>query len=172
LTETGKWQCEQQRVIASRLNPELVIVSPLARTIQTAKISFAHYYDDPSLSIPWIAHEACREETGVLTCNKRRKLSEIVADFPDLNFHEMTEEDTLWNPSERESNQSKSERIYHFLVNFIAKRPETSIAVISHSAWLFHMLNAVVDCEGDLELASWFLTGEIRSIKLTFSTKS
>ncbi|KAL3921042.1 MAG: hypothetical protein SGILL_002959, partial [Bacillariaceae sp.] len=169
LTETGKWQCEQQQGVASTLKPDLVVVSPLARTIQTAKLSFAAYTDSVQ-SVPWIVHEGCREELGVLTCNKRRSLSDIKAEHPDLEFFEMTEEDTLWNPNERESSQSKNERIYDFLVNFIANRDESSIAVITHSAWLFHLLNAVVDCGDDLDLSSWFLTGEIRSIRLTFSS--
>jgi broad specificity phosphatase PhoE len=170
LTEIGKWQCEQQQSLASKLKSELVVVSPLTRTIQTAKITFADN-DDSMSPIPWIAHELCREETGVLTCNKRRPLSKIMEDFPDLEYFEMTEDDTIWNPNERENNRSKSERIYDFLVNFIAKRKENSIAIVTHSAWLFHALNAVVDCGSDLELSSWFLTGEIRSIKLTFSSQ-
>lgn len=173
LTETGKAQCREQRPTASLLNPELVVVSPLLRAIQTAEISFADHYEQAN--IPWIAHEGCREELGVLVCNKRRPLSQIVHDFPDLEFAntEMTEEDTLWNPSERESNESKSDRIYEFLVDFLAKRPESEIAVVGHSAWLFHMCNAVVDCGDDEEgLASWFLTSEIRSMRLTFTTTS
>lgn len=167
LTETGKWQCSIQRGVASNLNPELVVVSPLLRAIQTAKLSFIDYYGNPN--IPWIAHEGCREETGVLTCNRRRTLSEIQADFPGLTFHpSMTEDDGLWNANERESNQSKSDRIYDFLTNFIATRSEYNIAVVGHSAWLFHLCNVVVDCGEDEDLTSWFSTSEIRSMKLTF----
>lgn len=81
----------------------------------------------------------------------------------------MAEEDTLWNPSERESHQSKGERAYNFLAHFVAERPEHSIAVVAHSAWLFHCLNSVVDCGEDKDLSSWFLTSEIRSMKLTFT---
>jgi broad specificity phosphatase PhoE len=170
LTETGKWQCAQQQPIAKRLNPELVVVSPLTRTLQTATISFAEYCESDS-DIPWVAHEYCREEIGVLTCNKRRPLSEISKEFPHVDFVEMADDyDSLWNPHQRESNQSKGERIYDFLVEFLSKRPESSIALVTHSAWLFHALNAVIDCGDDLDLSSWFLTGEIRSVKLTFST--
>lgn len=175
LTETGKWQCAQQQPIAARLNPELVVVSPLLRTLQTAKLSFADFYpntyDKTASSIPWVAHEACREELGVLTCNRRRPLSDIRSDFPDIDFLDMSEDDTLWNPHHRESSRSKGERIYSFLVDFIANRPETNIAVVTHSAWLFHAMNAVIDCGEDelLDLSSWYLTGEIRSIKVTFS---
>ncbi|KAG7353309.1 histidine phosphatase superfamily branch 1 protein [Nitzschia inconspicua] len=169
LTETGRWQCAQLQQVAAGLNPELVIVSPLTRTLQTAKITFAKYYES-DYAVPWVAHEACREELGVLTCNKRRPLSEIRTEFPKIEFFDMIEEDTLWNPHQRESSQSKGERIYRFLVDFLSKREESSIAVITHSAWLFHALNVVIDCGDDLELSSCFLTGEIRSIKLTFSS--
>ena len=75
-----------------------------------------------------------------------------MAEFPDLQYNEMTEQDTLWNAASRESHLSKSERIYDFLVNFIAQREEFNIAVVTHSAWLFHTLNAVVDCGNDLEI--------------------
>mmetsp|Transcript_2450 Transcript_2450/g.4001 ORF Transcript_2450/g.4001 Transcript_2450/m.4001 type:complete len:331 (+) Transcript_2450:93-1085(+) len=170
LTETGKDECRNQRAVSSLLRPELVVVSPLHRAIQTAQISFGHVYGEHSYKrVPWIAHEGCREELGVLVCNKRRPLSLIQADFPDIEFHgNMPEEDTLWHPTERESGVSKSNRIYDFLVNFVAQRPESEIAVVSHSATLFHMCNAVLDCGDDLNLASWFLTSEIRSMKLTF----
>jgi broad specificity phosphatase PhoE len=168
LTETGKWQCAQQQQVVTTLNPELVVVSPLTRTLQTAKISFAEHYGSTT-NIPWIAHEACREELGILTCNKRRRLSEIMTDFPSVEFLEMTEEDTLWNPHQRESHKCKGERIYNFLVHFLSQRNESSIALVTHSAWLFHALNAVIDCGDDTDLSCWFLTGEIRSIKLTFT---
>jgi broad specificity phosphatase PhoE len=167
LTEKGKEECRQQCATASLLNPELVVVSPLLRAIQTAQISFGHVVDQAN--IPWLAHEGCREELGVLVCNKRRPLSLIQGDYPNIEFSgDMSEEDTLWHPTERESGISKSNRIYDFLVNFLAQRPESEIAVVGHSATLFHMCNAVIDCGDDLDLSSWFLTSEIRSIKLTF----
>jgi broad specificity phosphatase PhoE len=182
LTETGKIQCEQQRDIASKLAPEVMIVSPLLRAVQTAKLSFVDYAApvDHATStttdsiIPWIAHEGCREELGWLTCNKRRPLSKIKIDFPELQFlpPDVTDEDTYWDPSSFESDISKGNRIYDFLVNFIALRDEQNIAVVCHSAWLSHMCNSVIDCDGDTKLTSWFDTSEIRSMKLTFSITS
>ena len=183
LTETGKKQCEQQRDIASKLAPEVMIVSPLLRAIQTAKLSFVDYVapidhgtsaTTTDNSIPWIAHEGCREELGWLTCNKRRPLSKIKIDFPELQFlpSDVTDEDTYWDPLNFESDISKGNRIYDFLVNFIAQRDERNIAVVCHSAWLSHMCNSVIDCDGDTKLTSWFDTSEIRSMKLTFSTTS
>lgn len=47
-------------------------------------------------------------------------------------------------------------------------RPEKEIAIVCHSAYLFTLLNAVMDIEEE-ELRSWFLTSEVRSLKVTFS---
>mmetsp|Transcript_38381 Transcript_38381/g.80364 ORF Transcript_38381/g.80364 Transcript_38381/m.80364 type:complete len:326 (+) Transcript_38381:26-1003(+) len=166
LTALGKQQCEGQRSVASLLKPDVVIVSPLLRAIETAKLSFADYDGE----VPWLAHEGCREELGWLVCNKRRKLSEIKANFPDIEFPpNMTEEDTLWDPSGFESETHKGNRVYDFLVNFLAERPEHNIAVVCHSAWLSHMCNDVLDCGGDPNMTSWFDVSEIRSMKLTFT---
>ena len=166
MTELGKEQCRGQRPEAALLHPQLVVVSPLLRAIQTAKITFGH---SDIGEIPWVAHEGCREETGLHVCNKRRPLSQIQADYPELQFHgDISEEDTLWDPHQRENGASKSDRIYQFLVDFVAQRPEQELAVVGHSAWLFHMCNAVVDCGEDTDLTSWFLTSEVRSMRISF----
>ena len=167
LTELGKEQCHDRRPEAALLTPQLVVVSPLLRAIQTAKITFGDH--DNRSDIPWVAHEGCREELGVLVCNQRRPLSQIQADYPELQFHgDISEEDTLWDPHQRENGASKSDRIYQFLVDFVAQRPEQELAVVGHSAWLFHMCNAVVDCGEDTDLTSWFLTSEVRSMRISF----
>jgi broad specificity phosphatase PhoE len=178
LTETGKEQCAARRPQASLLTPQVIIVSPLLRALQTAKISFADFDDNNNNNnnnIPWIAHEGCREDLGVLVCNQRRKKSAIQAEFPTIQFSaDMPEEDTLWHPTKRESSLELSNRIYNFLVHFIAEeRPETELAVICHSFWLFNMCTVIEfndDKKGnDYDLEKWFLTSEIRSLQLTFT---
>lgn len=176
LTELGKQQCERQQKVASKLAPQVMIVSPLLRAVQTAKLSFANYTIDRagSSDIPWIAHEGCREDLGWYLCNKRRNLSEIKNDFPELQFlpSEITEHDEIFDHDNFESETSKSNRIYDFLATFISRREEQNIAVVTHSSWLFHMCNTVMDCGGDANLTSRFQTGEIRSMKLTFCNVS
>ena len=67
-----------------------------------------------------MAHEGCREETGYLVCNKRRTLSEIRADFPDLQLaHEFTEEDSLFDHTKFETEQAKGYRKYDFLTHHL-----------------------------------------------------
>ena len=51
------------------------------------------------------------------------------------------EEDTLWKADERESTRDLTQRGVDFLV-WLMQRPEPSIAVVSHSSFLLHMLSA------------------------------
>jgi len=169
LTQKGREEARAQRPKAAMLKPEVVIVSPLHRAIQTAQISFADHLEN---DIDFIAHEGCREQLGLLTCNKAHPLSSTKADFPSVDFSLCTfgEEDTLWNahPTVRELPVDESDRAYAFLTDFIMERPEKEIAVVCHSAWLFSVCNVVIDCEGDEFLETWFGTGEIRSLKLSY----
>lgn len=165
LTSLGREQCLAKRELAQKLNPELIVVSPLHRALQTAQLTFADFLGD----VRFVAHELCREELGLLVCNKRRPLSETIREFPHVEFSLTSgEEDSLWQPDERESPVDKSKRIYSFLTNYIQQLPEREIVVVGHSAYFFNMCNTVLDC-GDEELASWFGTSEIRSMVLSFS---
>jgi len=165
LTSLGRDQCLEKRQLANSLNPELIVVSPLHRAVQTAQLTFADFVGD----VRFVAHDLCREELGLLVCNKRRPLSETIREFPNVEFSTTSgEEDRLWQPDERESPLDKSKRIYSFLTDYIQHRPEKEIAVVGHSAYFFNMCNAVLDCVDDEDIQKWFGTSEIRSLVLTF----
>ena len=167
LTALGIEQCSAQRELCSNLSPECVIVSPMLRCIQTAKLSFR----DHESSVPWVSHEGCREELGLLVGNKRRNVEDIMVDYPEIDFSAIEHnEDVLWERygDRRETLAEKSERIYDFLTQYVRNRPEKEIAIVCHSAYLFTLLNAVMDIEEE-ELRSWFLTSEVRSLKVKFS---
>jgi broad specificity phosphatase PhoE len=168
LTEKGRLECAARRNQAALLKPEVIIVSPLHRAIQTSMLSFADHVDT---GVKWIAHEGAREQLGWLQCNKRRPLASTKLEFPNVDFSEMLfpeDEDSLWHPTERENPVAETQRIYDFLTEFIMSRPEQELAVVGHSAWLFTMCNAVVDCGDDKLLKSLFQTSEIRSMRLSF----
>ena len=172
LTALGIKQCTAVREGCGKLSPEVIIVSPLLRCIQTAKLSFRDHAD--TAATPWVSHEGCREELGLLTGNKRRPISEIRDDYPEIDFAAIEhDEDELWNAygERRETLLEKSDRIYDFLTSYVMERPESEIAIVSHSAYLFTLLNAVMDIT-DEDLRSWFLTGEVRSLKVTFRKRS
>lgn len=167
LTALGRAEAIEKQALAGQMSPELVVVSPLYRAIETAYYTFADHRH-----VPWIAHDGCREDLGLLICNKRRPLSQTSADFPHVDFSLITsEEDSLFVHDEEECTAEQAKRAYSFLVDFVRKRPEREIAIVGHSAWLFNVFNAVMDCGENRDLMSWFATSEIRSLEVEFLGK-
>ena len=76
-----------------------------------------------------------------------------------------TEEDLLFQDRKRESKMEVGERAYKFM-EWLSCRPETNIAVASHSGWLLTLFNGI--CDSDETLKAWWQTGELRSVKLEF----
>ncbi|KAJ0395553.1 hypothetical protein P43SY_011144 [Pythium insidiosum] len=112
---------------------ERVVVSPLSRAIQTAQ----HFFSPEQAPRPFVVMEACRETTGVHTCDKRRPVSDIRAKFPDLDFSRMRdEEDKLWSPTHRETDDEHRVRARAFLAQLFREIPERYVAVVSHSGFM------------------------------------
>ncbi|GLD93476.1 hypothetical protein PINS_up002068 [Pythium insidiosum] len=112
---------------------ERVVVSPMSRAIQTAQ----HFFLPDQAPRPFVVMEACRETTGVHTCDKRRPLSEIRAKFPDLDFSRMVdEEDKLWSSTHRETDAEIQLRAKAFLVQLFHEIPERYVAVTTHSGFM------------------------------------
>lgn len=128
LTDTGKEQATSARAIMETLTIDVVLVSPLSRTIQTAL-----------LAIPpgpkFIAEELVRERCGTHPCDKRRSRQEIRTDFPSIDLSPLqSEEDDYWT-EERESMEALIGRANKFLAA-IRQRPEQNIAVVTHNDFL------------------------------------
>ncbi|XP_061351382.1 phosphoglycerate mutase-like protein 1 isoform X3 [Gastrolobium bilobum] len=168
---------------------ELVIASPLLRTMQTAVGVFGgEAYSDginvPPLmndnvgdsgrhaisslySPPFLAVELCREHLGVHPCDKRRSITEYKKMFPAINFSLIeNDEDILWKPDTREENEEVAARGLKFL-EWLWTRKEKEIAVVSHSGFLFHTLSAFGnDCHPTVksEICTHFANCELRSV--------
>eukprot|EP00257_Ricinus_communis_P027169 XP_025014583.1 phosphoglycerate mutase-like protein 1 isoform X2 [Ricinus communis] len=166
LTPLGWQQVENLRkhVRASGLNKriELVITSPLLRTMQTAvgvfggegytdgveapplMVENAGKSNHPAISSlncpPFAASELCREHLGVHPCDRRRSISEYKPLFPAIDFSLIeSDADTLWTANVREANEHVAARGQKFL-NWLWTRKEKEIAVVSHSGFLYHTL--------------------------------
>lgn len=165
LTEKGREQARALHPAARDCAPELVVVSPMVRATQTALIAFEHLL---TTKVPFIAHESCHEIAGVHTCDKRMDLSELRRDFPmvDYDTTQIVERDPTWHETRRELPTELADRAYDLML-WIRERPESEIVLVGHSAWLFSLLNAVVECE-DEALRMWFMTGEMKSTVLQF----
>ncbi|WOL04249.1 phosphoglycerate mutase-like protein 1 isoform X1 [Canna indica] len=170
---------------------ELVITSPLMRTMQTAVGVFGgDAYSDgdnvpplmvenggnserPAISSlncpPFIAVEYCREHLGVHPCDQRRSISEYHPIFPAIDFSLVeNDEDMLWKPDVREADEELAARGVKFL-NWLWTRKEKEIAVVSHSGFLYHTLKMFgSDCHPIIkkEIGKHFANCELRSMVL------
>ncbi|XP_038897794.1 phosphoglycerate mutase-like protein 1 isoform X2 [Benincasa hispida] len=143
---------------------ELVIVSPLLRTMQTAVGTFGgdEYKDGinvPPLMVanaggsnhPAISSLNCPPFLAVELCRER------------LIEHD---NDILWTPDKRETNDQIVARGLKFL-NWLWTRKEKEIAIVTHSAFLFELLKCFGnDCHPSIknEICKYFTNCELRSM--------
>ena len=89
--------------------------------------------------LKFLACELCREHVGENPCDRRRRTSEYARAFPGVDFSEISsEEDTAWGTM-IETNDQMCERAHRFM-EWVMRRPETHIAVVTHSAFMAAML--------------------------------
>uniref|UniRef100_A0A7S1BWR7 Uncharacterized protein n=1 Tax=Corethron hystrix TaxID=216773 RepID=A0A7S1BWR7_9STRA len=175
LTERGIEQCAvlSRRLRDTNFAAELVVSSPTRRALQTARRSFAHLWDgeggEGEEKIPFVAYESWRETLNFV-CDARLPLARLREDFPEADFGGVRhEEDPLsehyvnrFGPfedyaEERESRDDEAlERRVRRAWADVATRPERSVAVVSHSAFFWHMfarpeLGVVVYGDDDAE---------------------
>lgn len=166
LTDKGRQQAAalQETVRGLDDQPELVVLSPNCRALQTGVIVFDHLREK---NIPFIAHEMVREENGVHVCDKRRPVRLSSREFPMVDFSLLEDdEDTIFRDDRRENKMEIGERIYKFF-EFLHTREEKHVGVASHSGWLMTVFNGVCECN-DQSLKEWFQTGEMRSVQVVF----
>ncbi len=94
LTPDGEAQCAALAAATAALRPQLVVSSPLTRTLQTASLAFGAQRE--AVGAPLLALEAVRETVNY-GCDARRPLREIRPEFPHVDFaHCPSDEDPLW----------------------------------------------------------------------------
>ncbi|KAL3614417.1 hypothetical protein CASFOL_042491 [Castilleja foliolosa] len=175
---------------------DVVITSPLLRTVQTAVGVFGgEEYTDGMDSLPLmvanagssghaaisslysppiIAVEQCREHLGVHPCDKRRSVSEYKSLFPGVDFSLIeSDDDSLWEADVRETKEAVATRGMEFL-NWLFTRKENEIAIVTHSGFLFHTLAKLGnDCHPLVkkEISSHFANCELRSMVIVDRSK-
>jgi broad specificity phosphatase PhoE len=139
---------------------DLVVVSPLTRTCETAlhifgtprepgKPDFLAMGDAPlgtaehkaglQVAPPrFLVREECRERWGHYVCDGRRSIKEIASEFPNFDFSEVLHDEDVFYGDERESDDHCCERAVMFL-QWLNQRPEKCIAVVTHSSFLRHL---------------------------------
>ena len=130
LTEKGHAQSKKLGETIGNKCIELVLVSPLMRTLETAH----NIFKDENVPIRCI--EGLREyPLGLDTCNIRSDVSVLSEKFPYIDFsHLVSDTDIYWQKN-GETLQELDERIGAF-VEYVRGLPETKIAVVSHNSWI------------------------------------
>ncbi len=132
LTPLGEEQARALRPAMAAHRVDVVLTSPLSRTIQTALLAIP---EGP----PFVVEAGCRERNGTHPCDKRRSRAELRADFPLLQLDNLaTEEDDTWTDV-REAESDLNARAGRFCET-LAARPEEHIAVVSHNDFLTALL--------------------------------
>ena len=158
LTKLGIKQCLTfSNEIARNLNNiECIITSPMTRAIQTAQYCFDKQINKDQ--VPFIASEEWRETVNYL-CDMRRETSYLREEFPKVDFEQLKyETDPIWcyyqaiHGSQDDFDKLRELADLNSLkvrcraaLDFIVKRKETEIAVVSHSALFYHLFNSFDD---------------------------
>ena len=133
LTNEGHFQSiELGQSWGKKKEIELILVSPLTRTLETCMNIFG------DTEIPMISQEFLREyPIGEDTCNKRSDTETLKDKFPTVNFTDINLlNDSLWT-EKREPIEGLDKRIEE-MITYIRGRPEQKIAIVSHSSYIGH----------------------------------
>jgi broad specificity phosphatase PhoE len=166
LTPIGEEQSATlQPVLAALPHPEIVLVSPLSRTIQTALIAFAGAASPVSL----VCEELVRERNGAHPCDRRRPTAELRRDFPSVDFSPLrAEADDTWTPA-REPWEGTVGRATAFL-HKLAALPQSTVACVTHNDFLQALLLEAPELRAmDPALRKKFANAECMPLWFVFS---
>lgn len=139
LTDEGIDQAKYLSITwKEQLKVEIVFVSPLTRCLETA----THIFSGTNKKLVAI-EEIIEYEQANEYCNKRKPKSKLQELFPHIDFSLISEEPKYWKEDGRETLFELKKRSEDFR-NFIEKRNEKNICVVSHSTFLKEFLNGSV----------------------------
>ena len=132
---------------------DIIFVSPLTRTIQTA----TNIFKDTNIKMTAIDNIMEYPQTHEI-CNHRLNKTLLEKKYDYVDFSNIPEESTYWKDSpEIESLFDLKKRSDHFK-EMLRERPEKNICVVSHSTFLKEfLLGNVGNIEEELEHCSPFL---------------
>jgi hypothetical protein len=91
-----------------------------------------------------IGIQLLRETMGEHTCDRRSPASTIATEFPQYQFEaDFTEEDLLWDPKARESNEDRNKRLFELLCDIFASDDNVFLSLTAHSGAITSILEVV-----------------------------
>ncbi|KAJ9603503.1 putative phosphoglycerate mutase pmu1 [Cladophialophora chaetospira] len=129
--------------------PELYLVSPLDRTLETAEISFDGLGPNNG-KLDAVVMEKVREGTGIHTCDRRSNVEYIRQKFPTYNVDldpNLTETDEYWIGDRREPDDVLVKRLRGFFDDLMSNTAlagdKERISITSHSGAIGAMLKVL-----------------------------
>lgn len=120
---------------------DIVLVSPLIRTLQTAQIIFG------GLNKNMLVLDILKEysDTTAETPNKRKNKTELMIEFPEFNYTELnTEEDLSWNSERFETIEELTNRITTF-IEYLKDININNICVVGHTDFLSKLIYGKIE---------------------------
>ena len=137
LVEEGILQAKELGKNSKQLKKiDIVFVSPLTRTLQTAENIF-----EKNKIVRIVAIDKMKEfPQGIEVCNKRRNRIELKEKFKKVDFSSLeSDSDQMWRADRYERIDELKERIDEFK-QFIMNENYNNIAIVSHNNFLKELL--------------------------------
>jgi len=137
LVEEGIIQAKELGSSSKQLrNIDIVFVSPLTRTLQTAEYIFEN-----NQKVRIVALDKIKEfPQGIEICNKRRNRIELEEKFKKVDFSLLdSDEDQMWRADRYEKIEELKERI-EGIKKTIMNENDKNIVIISHNNFLKELL--------------------------------
>ena len=148
LTRLGKKQAGDiaSHITNNNIFIETVIVSPLRRATETGCIAWSARAAE--CKAPFIACELLRERAHGNPCDHRKAKHVLQDEFPGVDYSLISEADPLEITSTKpgETWLDTANRAKEFL-DWLSTKPETDVAVVTHSAFLLTLFNLVLDVQ-------------------------
>ncbi|KAK4225987.1 histidine phosphatase superfamily [Podospora fimiseda] len=137
LSELGRAQCLDLKSnlvpkIPSQLDVELIIVSPMKRTIETALIAFPELINR---GVPIVAHAGWQENSSQC-CDIGSSLNDLPAEFPQVDFSQVDRTFPLKFRNEYAYSRPAILARGQSVLKDLYERKEKAIIVVSHSGFL------------------------------------
>ena len=137
LVEEGIIQAKELGKNSKQLmNIDVVFVSPLTRTLQTAENIF-----EKNKKVRIVALDKIKEfPQGIENCNKRRNRIELKEKFKKVDFSLLdSDSDQMWREDRYEKIEELKERIDEF-TKYVINENANNIAIVSHNNFLKELL--------------------------------
>ncbi|KAI1380623.1 phosphoglycerate mutase-like protein [Hypoxylon crocopeplum] len=122
--------------------PQRYYTSPLARCLETTRITYSGLSVPPDQPFKPIVKERMRERNGEHTCDRRSTRSWIASNYPGYEIENgLTENDEEWKPDWRETEDEIADRVGKLLDDIFSNEDKAILSFTAHSGLIRSLYN-------------------------------